>query len=545
MQPTRGKHGTRFTLTLYTLIVVAFVLRIGSITFQSLWRDETDAICFALEPLIKTTEAVAGSQPPYCQPSDTGLLQRFTQQGFNRPLYFLMLRGWIGLAGDSELAVRFPSLVFGTICVALMVALGTRLYKCAIGLIAGTLLAVSAYQVWYSQEAKMYTFITMLALLAIYSLRRAMEDGRTRWWVTLVVATSLAMYAHILAALLIPVEVVLFMSWQPLSRKRLRPGLIALALLTLPYLPLAVWQLPLVFTPGETGFSHYTLGEMTSILGTDYTTGILNPMSEIPTLLAIGLAATLAVLGLAASPFSHLITWQQSADGKRYGRDTALWPSSRILLAGHRVTRHVPSTMALLAWLAIPLLSIFIVSINRPIFTDRYLIWIAPAYYLLIALGVDTLWRWWRPLAVSGLAALIVVSVLNIQHQATTPFKSDFRAVAATMTREIQPGDVIVFQIPYVQFTFDYYFRRPYESMAGPYTNYPGNNDGYLETPAMVFQQLAATFQGRGQVWLVASEVPMWDARDLLRTWLSAHGEITYQASFAQVQITRYQLSDP
>jgi mannosyltransferase len=486
-QTSRLRHAAvRFVP--YLLIIAAFALRLSSITFQSLWRDEVDAIRFALAPL-------------------PDLIKTFTQPGFNGPLYFGLLRGWIALAGQSELAIRFLSLIFGTLGVALIITLGRRLFNRPIGLMAGTLLTFSAYQVWYSQEAKMYTLITALALLAIYCLRRSLEEGRIRFWIGVVAATSLAMYAHILAALLIPVEVVLFVLWWPLSRRHLRAGLIALAFLTVPYIPLARWQLPLIFVPAETGFTHYTFGRMLSTLGAAYSLGILNPsLSGGWNGVVSGLTAALATLGL--------LNLHQST-GKR---------------------------LALLSWTALPVLAIFVVSINRPIFTDRYVIWIQPAYYFLIALGLAAVWRWWRPLAPIGLALLVGASALGLQAQATIPYKSDFRSAAAAIERQIQAGDMIVFQIPYVQYTFDYYYHQPYEAIPGPYTNYPGSNNGYRDSAETIDQQLAAIFSDKRGVWLVASEVSMWDQRDLLRKWLNAHGQVTYQADFAQVQITRYEL---
>ena len=105
---------------------------------------------------------------------------------------------------------------------------------------------------------------------------------------------------------------------------------------------------------------------------------------------------------------------------------------------------------------------------------------------------------------------------------------------------------MIVFQIPYIQYNFDYYFRQPHQSIEGPYTNYPGgNNGGYQESEESVNQLVTALLAGRHGVWLVASEVEMWDRRDLLRRWLNAHGQITQQASFAQVQIAHYELANP
>lgn len=263
--------------TPYALLFLAFFLRVTSISYQSLWRDEVDAIRFGNDLSTQIGSALTGGgiEGLVSQLRDT-----LTKPGFNGPLYFLMLRGWIGLAGQSEFAIRFLSLICGMISVALIIVLGTRLFNRPVGLIAGALLTFSAYHVWYSQEAKMYTLITLLVLAAIYCLRRGVEEGRIRFWIGVVICTSFAMYAHILAALLIPVEVALFIVWWPLSRKHIDAGLITLAFLIVPYLPIAQWQVQLAFTPGETGFAHFTLGEILGVLGMAYTRGILNTLSE-------------------------------------------------------------------------------------------------------------------------------------------------------------------------------------------------------------------------------------------------------------------------
>ena len=125
----------------------------------------------------------------------------------------------------------------------------------------------------------------------------------------------------------------------------------------------------------------------------------------------------------------------------------------------------------------------------------------------------------------------------------TTPLKSDFRSAAQTIEREIKPNELIVFQIPYVQYDFDYYFRRPYQALGGPYTNFPGTIDGYQDSEATVFDQVQAMFTNRSTVWLVSSEAAMWDARNLLQRWLDTNGHVTFHAEYAQVQVTRYELN--
>jgi mannosyltransferase len=499
----------------YVLIFIAFLVRVNGLGFQSLWRDEVDAICFAQAPLLTALPQTALSFTPTCPPNIPDLLSSFTQPGFNGPLYFLMLRGWISLLGHSEFALRYFSLLCGVISVALLITLGTRLFNRAVGVIAGALLALSAYQVWYSQEAKMYTLITLLALAAIYFLRRGVEDGKLRFWIGVVVCTTVAMAAHILAALLIPVEVVLFLLWWSRSRKHRLAGGIALLCVTVPYLPLAIDRLKWVFQPADTGFARYTFGEMLSTLGGAYTRGIFNQLDEPIVLIATATAAVIALFGLLSI-------------------DSPDRPASR--------PDRLFTRLSLIAWAFVPAIIIALISINRPLFTDRYLIWVQPAFYLAVALGVCALGKWWKPLAVVALSALLIVNAIGIATQVTTPFKSDFRSAAQAIGPEIKPADLVVFQIPYVQYDFDYYFRRPYQALGGPYTNFPGTLDGYQDSEATVFNQVQSMFTDRSTVWLVSSEAAMWDARNLLQRWLEANGSVTFHAEYPQVQVTRYEL---
>src|SRR5512144_509134 len=123
----------------YALVFLAFIIRSNGLSFQSLWRDEVDAICFAQAPLLKELPQTALSFTPTCPPNIPELLAAFTQPGFNGPLYFLILRGWISVFGYSEFALRYFSLICGVISVALIITLGTRLFKRAVGLLAGAL----------------------------------------------------------------------------------------------------------------------------------------------------------------------------------------------------------------------------------------------------------------------------------------------------------------------------------------------------------------------------------------------------------------------
>lgn len=459
------------------LLLSAYGLRLYGLTAQSLWRDEVDALRFAQLPL-------------------SDYLSIFSQPGQNGPLYFLLLRGWVALAGTGEFSLRYFSLLPGVVAVALTLALGRRLFTAPIGLIAAALVATSPYLVWYSQEVKMYALITALALLSLYALRRA-TAGQPRWWVVVVAATSLAMYSHILAALLIPLQLALLTVWRPMGRHGYAQAAAAFAALVLPYMPLLRWQLPMALTPAETGYPFFPLPEMLLILLNGYSAGLVPWVNE----------AVLALFDL-------------------------------LLLSGasQQIVKRRPDIAALLLWLFLPVVVVFAISLVRPLFTDRYLIWIAPAFYLLVALGIAAWARHIRWLGATLLGLILVLNLQSIHIQITTPFKSDFRSAAAYVAARIQPGDLVIFQIPYVRYTFDYYYRGPAYTWA----------DGLWTNAGLSEAEADAAMRGLTQsyraVWLVESESAMWDQRELVRRWLDAHGQVTERAEFTRVNVIRYLL---
>ena len=77
----------RHLIGLLVLVLVGFFVRAISLDAQSLWRDEVDALRFATAPWSE-------------------MVRNFTRPGWNGPLYYLLLRGWIGAAGTSEYAMR-------------------------------------------------------------------------------------------------------------------------------------------------------------------------------------------------------------------------------------------------------------------------------------------------------------------------------------------------------------------------------------------------------------------------------------------------------
>jgi len=460
---------------------LAFGLRAWHLDFQSLWRDETDALRFSQAPL-------------------TGLLGNLTRPGWNGPLYFILLRGWLVLVGEGDFAARYFSLISGVLAVPLTWIVGRRMVGRATGATGAALVALSPYLMWYAQELKMYTLVLALGLLSTYLYGRALDEGCWRWWIGHVVVTSLMIYTHILAVLILLPQALWFVVGWRRYHPRWQGWLADMAALTLPYLPLAVWQVPLLLSDFETGHPFYPLGDMVHILFLAFSRGVATPWEPIP--VSMGVFLLLLLGGVA--------------------------------LRGQNGYRGV---LALVLWLVAPVLAVYLISLGMPIFTDRYLIYVTPAYALLLARGLAVIGQ--RSRLVHALVAALLVFFLaqGWWTQASHPIKSDFRGAARLVAEHYQPGDLIVFQIPYGRYTFEYYYRQPFEGADGLYTNH-----GMSEVEAD--QHMRAMTASRRTVWLVGTEMEMWDQRHLVLQWLQAHGRQTHENGFARVTVWRFERED-
>jgi mannosyltransferase len=499
---------TRFWL-LTGLIGLAFALRVCGLDVQSLWRDEVDVIRFATGPLSK-------------------LAHLFVAPGQNGPLYYLAVRPWLELAGRSEFSLRFVSAAFGALAIPLIYRLGRRLFPTLphVPLVAALLTTTSPYLVWYGQEGKMYALVVALILLSMERYLAALELGGWHRWLLYVVSTSVAFYVHLIAALVIPAQVLIFLFWSSETRKvRWKPWLASIAVLVVPYLPLLRWQLPLLLEPGTSGYSFVPLHRMLYSLLTTYSLGVIQRSTVWSVALFVGALLASALL----------------------------WKGTRSRLA---------SLAVLVSWLLIPPLAFFLITLIRPMYTARYLIFVLPAFLLLLAAGVVAIARQSRLLAGFLLVAVLAANGLGMWLQAREPIKTDFRAATNYLVGRMDPDDLILFQIPYGRFSFDYYReqypRRPsaqsgggefraflplvarqgaesYRWAEGLYTN--AGMD-----PAEVHRRMREITAGSGVVWLVATEVSLWDKRGLVKAWLDDHARLTSEAQFARVAVYRYEL---
>lgn len=126
----------RSVLLALALLAVAVVLRTAFLGDRQLFRDEAASWLLAGYPLPQLVAHAAGEPYP--------------------PFYAVVLKGWISLTGDSEVALRSLSTIFGLAMVLVGWKWASESLGRRIGLIALALLAISPLAIANARDARMY-----------------------------------------------------------------------------------------------------------------------------------------------------------------------------------------------------------------------------------------------------------------------------------------------------------------------------------------------------------------------------------------------------
>ncbi|HUO47573.1 MAG TPA: glycosyltransferase family 39 protein [Acidimicrobiales bacterium] len=176
---------------LRTLVVVAagalVVLGIGLRFWarSDLWLDEALTANIARLPLSHLPAALRRDGAP--------------------PLYYVLLHGWAGVTGTSDLAVRSLSGVLGCLTLPFVWMAGRRLGGRPVALVAVVLFATSPFAVRYSTENRMYALVILLVAMGVVALQRALERPRAGNLVAVGACTAGLLYSHYWAFYLVGV----------------------------------------------------------------------------------------------------------------------------------------------------------------------------------------------------------------------------------------------------------------------------------------------------------------------------------------------------
>lgn len=503
------------TRALVLLIVLAALgLRLYRLDFFSLRGDESFTVLFVQKPLAQMWQETLTVEP-------------------NPPLLYFLLRGWLAVSGDGEFAARFFSVWFGVLCVPLLFRLAREIFASRkIALASAFLIAINPYQLWHSQDVRNYTLWVALSLGSLVLFwrwyaprpaRRETAHARARWLALggFVGVELLALYAHYYEAfLLLALNLFVFATkgreWQVLAQWL--GAQLALALLYLPY--------PLVLSNRVAGY-----GEGSGRQGV-----MLWDMAR------------------------ETVTSFVLSDTLDAGLRARLWiPFALVILAAlvALLARDFKRGLFFLLYAGMPTLAVFGLNLFRPLYLERYLNVVAPAYYVLLAYGIVVGARALaarlavpplRRIAISvALILCAFAAAAALANYWTNPAYAkapDWRSLARIIRANAANGDVIVQNFP--ETSLVYYLRQPNiraECAAADCARKPLPLVVYPETylpDAKTTQQLNGMSANYTRVWFLPAAPDVWDPDQFVEQWLDHRGDLLNEWTAGALQLRLY-----
>ncbi|MEX1190272.1 MAG: glycosyltransferase family 39 protein [Bacteroidia bacterium] len=215
-----GKLNARKSSVLaFAFLTLAFSLRVIFLNSNDIALDEP----FTLYWAGKSIPEIAG----------------LAMEENNPPLHFLIQHFWLELFGTDADLQRWPSMIFGLLTVFFLVRLAASRISLFGGISAGLLITFSTEHLYYSHEARTYTLLCFLTVLAIAcTLAIIDKPSESRNYFFLAGICLLLTYTHYLSLwIFIAMAISWFIYGKPRDNfvKLIFPGLLFIA----GFLPLA------------------------------------------------------------------------------------------------------------------------------------------------------------------------------------------------------------------------------------------------------------------------------------------------------------------
>ncbi len=514
---------------LLAILLLAFGLRLYRLGAGSLWYDETVSVHLAGKSLPALVAHTAGDIHP--------------------PGYYILLHTWIRLAGRSDFAVAFPSLFFGLLLVALAYRLAARLFGPEAGLLAAFLVAISPYNLWYSQEVRMYTLAAALGMGLLEAILPMLEARPAA------------------SAVLAP----------PGRLCRLRGagpvGALLLCLLAGGHQPDGR-RLVAVSMPG--GERQASGGKWWRWLGRWLLAQAAVLLLYAPWLPVAWRQATNPPVPpwRSSTALGDLLvqTWSALSLGQSV-QPAAVWVWPVLLLVAilfslglfYRSRRAGRVSWFLAGYVFLPVLLIGLASLVTPLFHVRYAFTYSTPFYVILGAGLVAAGRPWRSRAARlwrtalwlSLAVIVIAAGLSIRAYHADPryASDDHRAAVHLLGERWRPGDAILVNAGYAYTALLTYWNGDPIAWRGRLVGDPGDDwggaarqgpvvvqtgtvdgdpglgwgdpasDFYAMTQAETADALAKLFSEFDRVWVYRIYDTVTDPSGFVRNWLDAHGQ--------------------
>lgn len=401
------------------------------------------------------------------------------QSGNNPPLYEIILHGWIKIFGIGAFAVRMPSLIFGTLAIVMIYLTGIRFLNRKAAVLASMLLTFSTAHLYYAGEARAYALFMFLFTASVYAVLKYRQENFsikrsvvTSLWLALMAFTH---YFGVFLGLLLLAIVGLTDEERTRGWKKAIVGAAILLALFGVYIPVlwgrildttaeGTWVMP-VENLGNLHDVFFWLSNNSRMVYLAVMVALWGGVWMVVRRLRLSVVFKIVLLLLVVPGcfvVGYSVFFAMPFVWKLTSNDTFIWLFTGGIAVGWFIFYFMVSKKMWSGWLVvgsflIPLLFIFGISFYIPVFNERYIAFLFPVGYLVLAMAFHALLKGTKVFLPAGLV-LVVLFAYSFDMK-----RSNERDVHGLMeaVNSLRKEDTKIFLGP-MQFkhTFLYHFNR-------------------------------------------------------------------------------------
>lgn len=463
---------------IFLLIVIGAALRILFLGKASPWLDETITYDRALSSVTDIIKASYGWD-------------------IHPPTYYVIAHFMLNF-GHSPEALRLFSVICGVLCIPIFYFFAREVFEQQReALIATLLLTLSAYQIRYAQEARMYTLfflVSLLSLLFFYRAVKRQQKSDWYWWAGISIVNF---YVHYFSVFLMASQIVFYLVYLLRTRallqlfKQQRVFVWASLILLIGCLP----AVPLLVQQATTKISSYGVKQPTVsplmyllvfLKFSFYPNTLANPLWE----------RGLKYIFGAVIFFGSLIAWKERKEIIIFSCTILVVALSLAWVASHVVFFSL--TFRYLYFLNAPVLILLVLAITAV--ADKILVK-SKALALVTVLG-----------------AICLLQVYILVHYYQNPRNADWRTGFAMLKQNSRENEAIIPVPAYVSYVARYYLtgEKYHERVFWENNTTPAGLDTLLD-------------RHQGLFVVVTDDMYPPESRQKVNDWLAANGRLLWE----------------
>lgn len=405
-------------LILLLILILSFIIRLINLN-QSLWHDESGNVIYA-----NTLDLWS-------------YITKYPIGDFHPPGYFFILWIWGHIFDFSEVSIRMPSVIFGILTIWLIYLIGKELFSKKVGLIAALFLTLAPLHIYYSQEARTYSFAAFAVSLSFYWLFKLIKGVRFSF-LGYGISVALILYSDYLPYFVLPAQIIYIFFLEKRNLNKFFSSLMLGVIMALPWL---------IFFPQQFIYGYQIANRVTGWAQVVGGATIQNALL-LPVKILVGrvnfdeIVVYVLIIGLISIPYLCIL---------------------KNIFKGIREDKN---RIGFLFWLIIPVILAFGISFFIPVFSYFRMIFILPAFYLLTASMIEKLNSRWKIVCIIavivGEVAMSGIYLLNADFQ-----REDWRNSVAFVVENSDQNSIVLFENDEILSGFKYYANTSINALAG------------------------------------------------------------------------------